>query len=210
MRDFGTEPQGSDDLNSDAVPREAGDVPKVADDQVDSASPVEQPVDSDWEEWQDRYLRLAAEFENHKKRTARDWQERVQTGHAELLLDLLGVVDNFERALAALDLQSPSARGVTLIYDQVMGLLSRRGVLALPAQGEKFDPEVHEAIMHSPSEEVPAGFVCQELRRGYRYHGRVFRPAQVAVSSGPVENREAGDAASPDDSKGIESGAEHE
>jgi len=166
---------------------------------------------AEWAQLQERYLRLAAEFENHKKRTARDWQARVQAANADLLYELLAVVDNFERALLAEHEDSRYARGVALIYDQLKALLTRQGVSAMNAEGEKFDPEIHEALLHVWSVAVPPGHVCQDLRRGYTHHGRVLRPAQVAVSKGP-ETSDASGSTSPkgEQVNGIESGVQHE
>lgn len=144
------------------------------------------PWRDEWEALQERHLRLAAEFENFRKRTARDAQDRARSTQADLLLDLLEIADNFERALAVDHEDSSYARGVALIRDQLESLLARRGVERMQVTGEKFDPELHEALL-SMSSEVPAGYVCRELRGGYLFHGRTLRPAQVAVSSGPDE-----------------------
>jgi molecular chaperone GrpE len=133
----------------------------------------------------DRHLRLAAEFENFRKRTAREWTERVQSANAELLFDLLAIADNFERALQVEHAESAYADGVRMIFQQLQGLLARRGVEAIPALGQPFDPNLHEALIHMASDEYEEGLVCQEIRKGYRLRDRVFRPAQVAVSSGP-------------------------
>lgn len=166
---------------------------------------------AEWARMQERYLRLAAEFENHKKRTARDWQVRVQAANADLLYELLNVVDNFERALEAEHEDSPYARGVALLYDQLKTLLTRQGVSAMNTEGEKFDPEIHEALLHVWSEAVPPGHVCRDLRRGYRHHGRVLRPAQVAVSKGPETGDSSGsESETREQVKGIKSGVEHE
>jgi len=154
---------------------------------------------------QDRYLRLAAEFENYRKRVARDHQERARSANADLLLELLGVVDNFERALEAEHDDSPYAAGVSLIYEQLQGLLARRGVERVQATGQRFDPELHEAILHIASDEIPAGHVCQDLRSGYLLNGRTLRPAQVAVSRGKTPGAPSDEVPKPDaQEKGIE------
>jgi molecular chaperone GrpE len=166
---------------------------------------------SEWAQLQDRYLRLLAEFDNYKKRTAREHQVRVQSAHADVLLELLDVVDNFDRALAVEHEDSTYAQGVALMYDQLQALLARRGVVAMASEREKFDPRLHEALLHLPSDLVPAGFVCRELRKGYSHHGRTLRPAQVAVSSGPGSGGTTG--VESEDSKPqneIESGVQDE
>jgi len=133
----------------------------------------------------DRHLRLAAEFDNFRKRTSREWTQRVQGATAELLLDLLEIADNFERALAVEHTEGPYADGVRLIFQQLSGLLRRRGVEAMEALGQPFDPTLHEALLHVASTEYEEGVVSQEIRKGYMLHDRVLRAAQVAVSSGP-------------------------
>ena len=166
----------SPDTQEDAVPA------------LESEAPSD-PWQEEWQALQDRHLRLAAEFENYKKRTARGEQDRARTAQADLLADLLEIADNFERALAAEHDDSPYARGVALIRDQLESFLVRRGVEKMQVVGRKFDPELHEALL-TMSSEVPSGHVCQELRSGYLLGGRTLRPAQVAVSSG--QDQESG------------------
>ena len=132
----------------------------------------------------DRHLRLAAEFDNYKKRTAREWVDRVKSANSELLYELLDTTDNFERALAVEHPDSAYAEGVKLIFQQLQSLLQKHGVSAIPALGEAFDPDLHDALLHMDSDEYEEGIVCQEIRRGYKLHDRVLRHAQVAVSKG--------------------------
>jgi len=135
-------------------------------------------------ELNDRYLRLAAEFDNYKKRTAREWIDRVKGANAELLYELLDITDNFERALAVEHPDSAYAQGVKLIFQQLQSLLERNGVERVPAIGKPFDPAEHDALLHMHSDEYDEGVVCQEIRPGYRLHERILRHAQVAVSKG--------------------------
>ena len=140
----------------------------------------------------DRYLRLAAEFDNFKKRTARDWLDRVRSANAEILYELLEITDNFERALAIDHPDSAYADGVKLILQQIQGLLARQGVEHIPALGGKFNPSVHEALLHMDSEQYDEGIVCQEIRKGYKLYDRILRPAQVAVSKGKPNSQDEG------------------
>lgn len=204
------EPAEAEQEASSRAGASAAESPAAADLQ-ERPGPAVEPTASEWERLQDRYLRLAAEFENHKKRTARDHQARVQAANADLLLELLEVVDNFERALSAEHEDSQYARGVTLIYEQLKGLLARQGVTALVTEGERFDPEIHEALLHVSSADVPTGQVCQDLRRGYRHHGRILRPAQVAVSKGPAAEAATGaESKTRDEVTNMGSGVPHE
>jgi molecular chaperone GrpE len=153
-------------------------------------------------EQNDRYLRLAAEFDNFRKRTAREWQDRVRATNAELLYDLLDIVDNFERALAVEHEDSAYADGVRMILQQFQAQLEKWGVRAMPALGETFDPSRHEALLHVASPDYDEGHVCQEIRRGYMLHDRVLRAAQVAVSKGAEETGEANSASEDDEAQG--------
>ena len=135
----------------------------------------------------ERYLELAqrtqAEFENYRKRTA---QQAVQAGERAkvgLLRELLPVVDNLERALAAAaEDEGPLAEGVKLVLSELQGVLSREGVEALEPVGERFDPNVHEALSTRPEDGAEAGVVLDVVEKGYRSNGTVLRPARVVVS----------------------------
>ena len=137
------------------------------------------------EEIQDRYIRLAADFDNYKKRTAREFGELVRSANEELLSQLIPVLDNFERALEA---SSSSAdqdsfhTGIELIYQQLRDMLEKQGVKGIEAVGEPFDPHRHEAVMMVEKEDVPPEMVVEEMARGYMLHDRVLRASKVAVS----------------------------
>ncbi len=135
----------------------------------------------------DRYLRLAAEFENHKKRTAREWSSKVQSANTELLFDVLDIVDNFKRALDVEHEESAYATGVRLISEQLQAMLQKWGVKPMEVLGTTFDPSRHEALLHVESDSEAEGKVCQEIRKGYVLRDRVLRAAQVAVSKGTPE-----------------------
>jgi molecular chaperone GrpE len=142
----------------------------------------EQPIE-------ERYLRLAAEFENYKKRIERERATTVAYANEDLLEKLLPVVDNLERALTAAkpaDAHDDGiVAGVELTLREFKDLLARKGVEPLDATGERFDPTIHEAVSTQPSTEVPEGGVITQIEIGYRYKERILRPAKVVVSSGP-------------------------
>lgn len=129
----------------------------------------------------DRLLRTLAEFDNYRKRTARDHDRMRRTAAASLVSDLLVVVDNLERALAHRD-GDGFADGVEMVLKQMRDALQRHGVEPIPAVGQPFDPGVHEAIMTAQSDEHPNDHVVQELQKGYRLGDQVLRPAKVAVN----------------------------
>ena len=130
----------------------------------------------------DRWLRLAAEFDNYRKRNAREWQEQKQRAAAEVLLEMLEVADNLERAMAAAEDVSPLRKGVELTYQQLQAALKRFGVEALEAAGEAFDPTRHEAMLLVDSQDVESHHIVDVVRRGYSMHGEVLRPARVTVA----------------------------
>ena len=133
---------------------------------------------------QDRLLRTAAEFDNYRKRVDRERRERTESAEADILGDLLPIVDDLERALQV----QPSAetdvyrRGVELILKQMTELLKRRGVKPLETVGRDFDPRYHQAVMHDASAEHREGEVMEELRRGYMLGDRLLRAAMVKVA----------------------------
>ncbi len=144
--------------------------------------PVEEP-----EAESDRFLRLAAEFDNYKKRTAREFEDIIKRANVRLLRELVDIVDNFERAMSAqAEDHSHKAyrQGVELIYNQLAALLTKEGVTPIEAVGQPFDPHYHEAVMQAPSDEYDEGTVTQEIQKGYRIGDKVLRHSRVIVSSG--------------------------
>ena len=133
----------------------------------------------------DEYLELAqrtkADFENYRKRVARDSAAAAARGRADLAQALVPVVDNLERALSAAGTDEESlAEGVRLVYEELVAALRRAGVESYEPAGESFDPQWHEAMMTRPGE---AGQVLEVLEKGYRLDGQVLRPARVVVGA---------------------------
>jgi molecular chaperone GrpE len=145
------------------------------------------------EDWQDQYLRLAAEFDNFRKRSARDFQSMVQHAEGVLISDLTEVVDNLGRALDT-DHQSESvdefAKGIVLIRDQLWKALESRGLKKMDTVGTVFDPASHDAMMRAPSDEHDEGVIIQEISPGYSRHDKVLRHARVIVSQGKSDTSE--------------------
>ena len=135
------------------------------------------------DEYHERLLRTTAEFDNYRKRTDRKRRELAERTALALLADLLLLVDDFERALAA-DTQDGDVdrRGVEIIYKQLLDLLAARGVASIEALGADFDPNLHQAVAHEPSEAHRDGEVIEELRRGYTLHDRLLRASMVKVA----------------------------
>jgi len=146
-------------------------------------------LQADLDRFRDLALRSQADFENYKKRAAREKEDAVKYANSALLQRLVSILDNFELGLAAAKTegeQSPVYSGMVLVQKQLNDLLEENGLQAIEAEGKKFDPNLHEAIAHEPSES-PEGTVIRQARRGYRFKDRLLRPARVVVSSGPAK-----------------------
>ena len=133
---------------------------------------------------QDRYLRLAAEFENYKKRAERDRQMAVRFAGESILYDLLPVMDSLEQALVAADSNENLLTGLKMVLKQFQDALSRHGISSFSAVGQVFDPQKHEAVSQIEDVNVPDGHVIQEFQKGYMLNERLIRPARVVVSKG--------------------------
>ncbi len=136
----------------------------------------------------DKYLRLYSEFDNYRKRTAKDRLEWMQTASKDLIVSLLPVIDDFERALKAMELSTENndtaKEGILLIYNKLMGLMQKSGLQAVNSIGEVFDVEKHEAITQfaAPSEDLK-GKVIDEVEKGYMLHDKIIRFAKVVVGN---------------------------
>jgi len=137
------------------------------------------------EEGQQRFLRAQADFDNYRRRTVKEKEELAQYATTKLLGQLLPVVDNFERALAASkeggDYEA-LAKGVDMIFRQLGQLLEQEGLKPIEAVGQPFNPEFHQAIMQVETDEYEEGIVVEEVQKGYMVKDKVLRPAMVKVS----------------------------
>ena len=155
-----------------------------------SAAAEEPPAEPDWK---DRYARTLADFDNYRKRMARDREELAQFAAKDILKDLLPTVDNLALALEkAENKEDPFVQGVKLAYDGFLKALADHGATPLDSVGEPFDANFHEALAQLPSPDVAEGVVMSEVKRGWLLHGKLLRAAQVVVSSGaPAQPAEA-------------------
>ena len=136
------------------------------------------------EELEDRVKRQMAEFENFRKRTEKEKTAMFETGAISVIEKILPVVDNFERGLAAIpegDKGSPFAEGMEMIYKQLITELEKMDVKPIPAVGEEFNPDFHNAVMQVESGEYESGIIAQELKNGFTYRDSVVRHSMVAV-----------------------------
>ena len=138
------------------------------------------------DELEDRVKRQMAEFENFRKRTEKEKTMMFETGAKSVIEKILPVVDNFERGLTAIpenEKDGAFAQGMEMIYKQLMTELENMQVKPIPAVGEEFDPDFHNAVMQVESEEYESGVIAQELQKGYTYRDSVVRHSMVAVVS---------------------------
>jgi molecular chaperone GrpE len=150
-------------------------------------------------EWQDRFLRKAADLENYRKRAEKEKTDSIALAKTSVLIEFLPLVDSCERALKSLgEAPEESANlsqyhdGVKLLYKQLMDILSRMGVVPLETEGKQFDPHLHDALSREETGDFEDNTIVKELRRGYLFKDRLLRPAQVVVAVKPQrKNKES-------------------
>jgi molecular chaperone GrpE len=131
----------------------------------------------------DKRVHLQAEFENYRKRTRKEWELLKEQTKAEVVVEILSVVDDFERAMTALaDQEDEFVQGIRLIYNNLLATLAKFGVTKMIALGEVFDPNYHMAVAHIDSEEVESNHVVEVIQEGYLINGTVIRPANVVIA----------------------------
>ena len=132
----------------------------------------------------ERYLRLLAEFQNFKKRSAKEKSDIHAYANEKIIGDLLPILDNFERALASNAMDDPEAyaKGMAMIFEQMKTALEKAGLQEIEALGKEFNPNMHNAVVSEESNEHESGHVSKELQKGYTLNGKVVRPTMVAVA----------------------------
>ena len=159
-----------------------------------------QTLKQEHETLQSQYMRIAADFDNFRKRQSRDQDDIRQQLVCSTLSEILPVVDNFERARQQLNPESEEAqalhRSYQGLYKQLVDVLKQQGVARMEVVGQLFDPTLHEAVLREESTEQPEDVVIEELQRGYHLNGKVLRHALVKVSMGPGPSADAEGAAS--------------
>jgi molecular chaperone GrpE len=144
-------------------------------------------LQGDLDRFKDLAMRTQADFENFRKRAAREKEDAVKYSNSSLLDRLIPVIDNFELGLSAAKADSGAGSilaGMEMVGKQLVEFLSDNGVTVIDATGQPFDPNLHEAIAQEPSDEVPEGTVIRQIRKGYKLRDRLLRPANVVVSKG--------------------------
>ena len=195
-----------------ATPEVAPDTPEPTCDQeaavLDPAARMQQleqelnTLKQEHETLNSQYVRIAADFDNFRKRQSRDQDDMRQQLVCSTLTEILPVVDNFERARQQLNPEGEEAqalhRSYQGLYKQLVDVLKQQGVARMEVVGQDFDPNLHEAVLREESVEFAEDVVCEELQRGYHRDGRVLRHAMVKVSMGPGPSDPTSAAATPD------------
>ncbi len=173
----------------DATPDATSDAAEAGGDRVGQLAAELAALRSENESLRGQYMRIAADFDNFRKRQTRDKEDQRLHITCTTLTEILPVVDNFDRARQQLNPQSEEAqslhRSYQNLYKQLVDVFKQLGVSPMRVEGEPFDPSLHEAVLREPSEEHPEDVVIEELQRGYHLDGRVLRHALVKVSMGP-------------------------
>lgn len=144
----------------------------------------EEKIEEKADDGNEKYVRLMAEFQNYKKRVAKEKNDIREYATEKLVMELLPVLDNFERALAASAEDDPAgyAKGMELIFTQMVTELQKSGLAEVEAEGQDFDPTKHNAVMTEENEELESGKVSKVLQKGYALNDKVIRPSMVAVT----------------------------
>jgi molecular chaperone GrpE len=169
--------------DEDTIVQEA-DAAENASDTEEGATTENEPADEAQPDDTDaKYMRLAADFQNYKKRTEKERFERYTEGKKDLAADLLPVLDNFERAVSDEMQQDPAvAEGLEMILRQLRDVLAKNGVTEIEALGADFDPNLHHAVVMEDSKEYESGKVCEVLQKGYTAGEKIIRPSMVKVA----------------------------
>jgi molecular chaperone GrpE len=176
----GEDPETLEDSGDPPGPESpAHEEPDLAEEELAAVTAELENTRQERDEYLDALRRLKAEFENARKRQQREHERILQTASERLVLELLPVLDNLDRALEA---GGDIREGVRVTRDQLADVLGREGLLPVASDGQTFDPNVHEAVMGQPSEEHEEGTILQTFERGYLLRGKPIRPAKVVVA----------------------------
>ena len=174
------------DDDSESVPVENQESTSAESNEADPSAGLQ----ADLDRFRDLALRSQADFDNYKKRAAREKDDAIKYANSLILERLIAITDNFELGLSAARAEgenSPIYSGLSMVLKQLTDFLAENGLQPIAAEGQKFDPNLHEAIAHEPSAKIPEGNVLRQTRRGYRLRDRLLRPSGVVVSSGPAK-----------------------
>ena len=180
-KDEAEEVKAEDKAPEEEVPEEASEEDKAGEAETAEKAAADEKAAAEAES--ERYMRLMAEFQNYKKRAAKEKTDTLQYANEKIVGDLLPVIDNFERALATeTDDLEGYAKGMQLIFEQFKKALENAGLEEIKAMDEEFDPNVHNAVMTDNIEDKDDGKITKVLQKGYKLRDKVVRPSMVAVN----------------------------
>lgn len=182
-------PEAKDPSENTEEQQEAPEAEETEKDAAEEAEAEEAPSeekkpDPEEEAMAQKYMRLAADFQNFKRRTEKEKTDIYQYANEKIALDVIEVMDNFERALAHIEEVEDRnfAEGVEKIYKQLSGVLDKNNIIEIKAEGEPFDPNFHNAVMAEDNPDYESGTVIQAMQKGYTLNGKVIRPSMVRVA----------------------------
>ena len=177
----------ADNAQADASTEQPAEAAEKPTESAEAAPSAEEVLKQQLADATDRNLRLMAEFDNFRRRSAKEQLDIIETANGKLLEKLSEVQDNFERAFAsenkAKDLEA-FEKGMQMIYNQFAKILTDAGLEQIDPTGAEFDPNMHEALMQQPSETIPEGHVVTVFQKGYKLKNKILKTAKVIVSSG--------------------------
>lgn len=156
---------------------------EVAEKTVDELEAEVEKLKRENEKYYEHLQRTAAEFDNYKKRVTKEKENISSYTIGEVVTKYIPIVDSLEKGVSTPGIDDASREGIEIIYKQIMEVMSSLGVEVIPTVNEKFDPEIHDAVMHIESEEYEEKVVVEELRKGYKMKDRVLRHAMVKVAN---------------------------
>ena len=171
-----------EDKKKDEAPEEAREPEETPEEAQEETAEAKAP-DAEKEFYKDKYVRLMAEFDNYKKRSARERENIYTDIRVDTVTKFLPVYDNLERALNAETADEAYKKGVEMTFNQLLDVFKKLGVEAIPAEGEQFDPNFHNAVQHIEDENLGANVVVQELQKGFKIGEKVVRFSMVKVAN---------------------------
>ena len=182
--------------------------PEIASESItENALSPEQQAQEELQIYQDKYMRLAAEFENYKKRAQRDQSDSIRYANESLLKNLLSTIDNLERAIQSgkdAGTTGPLLEGIELTHKQILETVGKLGVRQVSSAGGVFDPNIHQAVAQVESDTAEPNTVVEEFQKGYFLHDRILRPAMVTVAKEKSEQTEPTSAQDAGEEGGIQ------
>lgn len=175
-----------DEIKIDEVENEESQSEEVSEDIVEEVESKNNELQEKYDTLNNQYLRLAADFDNYRKRQAQEREALLRYGTENALAKLVEVLDNFERGEKALQNVEDCEKckeSFNMVHKQVVDVLTKLGLEAIDAQGQEFDPNFHEAVMQTPTSEHPENTIIAELQKGYKMGDKVLRPSLVNVAT---------------------------